>query len=232
MIEEDGETAGFGGIEVEDEATLVGPLVGPAFRGRKFGSTLLEASLDIARVEGVESLHASLGARNIGGRLLLERAGFRPHGSLDAVYRLLPGAHRRMEHPLGGVTTRQAGSDDVEAGLRLCHECLAGSRISDATWRRGIERGEVRIAEENDVPVALVRIDPAHRRVFHGVTAGARARGLGGYVLSEALEAYWGEHPGETLRLTVPGGNLPASRLYRRLGFAPWLVLQTFELDL
>ena len=34
------------------------------------------------------------------------------------------------------------------------------------------------------------------------------------------------------LGLDVDADNVPAIRLYRRQGFAPWLVLQTFERDL
>jgi len=73
---------------------------------------------------------------------------------------------------------------------------------------------------------------PSRRRVFHGVTASARERGLGGYVLSEALREFWSEHPGVPLRLSAPVENVAASRLYRRQGFAPWLVVQPFELGL
>jgi hypothetical protein len=90
----------------------------------------------------------------------------------------------------------------------------------------------VRVSEEHGAPVAIVRINPARRRVFHGVTAEARERGIGGFVLSEVLEAYWREHPGEVLRLTAPVENVPASRIYRHQGFLPWLLLQPFELVL
>jgi ribosomal protein S18 acetylase RimI-like enzyme len=55
---------------------------------------------------------------------------------------------------------------------------------------------------------------------------------VGGYLLSRALQEYWSTHPGETLGLDVAADNVPAIRLYRRQGFAPWLVLQTYELGL
>jgi GNAT superfamily N-acetyltransferase len=164
---------------------------------------------------------------------MLENNGFEPRGGPMAVYRLSPGSHHPVEAPAHpGVKTRLAGSDDIPAVLALCHECLARSALSDVVWARSVDRGQVRLAEEHSQPVAVVRINPSRRRVFHGVTEGARARGLGGFVLSQSLEDYWREHPADELRLTVPVENVPASRIYRHQGFAPWLLLQPFELVL
>lgn len=232
VIEDDGRPAGFGGIEVEDEVVLFGPMVSPRSRGRKVGRTLLAASLELAREEGVGHLVASVGVRNVGGRLMLQRNGFESREGPVAVYRLIPGAHHPLSEPHAGVTTRIARRDDVEQVLGLCHECFARSPLSDEAWSRALERGQVRVADEHGVPIALVRINPVRRRVFHGVTAAARERGVGGFVLSEALQQYWEEHVGEVLHLAAPVENVAASRLYRRQGFAPWLVLQPFELEL
>ena len=77
-------------------------------------------------------------------------------------------------------------------------------------------------------PEVLARIeDPRLRVIRH-----ERNRGVGSYLLSRSLEEYWQEHPGQPLGLDVDADNVPAIRLYRRQGFAPWLVLQTFELEL
>lgn len=232
VVEEEGETAAFGGIELVDGATLVGPLVAPRFRGRAFGRALLDASIELAREREVERLAAAVGAHNIGGRLLLERAGFRPCGGLQAVYRIIPGQHRPAAGPSEGVTSRMAEAADVDRVLALCRECFVASDSVEASWRRAVERLQVRLAEKEGEPIALVRVDFASRRVFHGVTAAARARGIGGYVLSEALEEYWRFHPGTSLRLTAPATNVAASRIYRRQGLVPWLLLQPFELSL
>lgn len=232
VIEDDGGPAGFGGIEIEDEVVLFGPMVSPRARGRKIGRTLLAASLELARVESVDHLVASVGVRNVGGRLMLERNGFEPRGGPVAVYRLIPSAHQPLREPHPGVTTRLALPSDVEQVLDLCRECFARTPLSDEAWRRALDRGQVRVADEHGTPIALVRINPIRRRVFHGVTESARERGVGGFVLSEALQQYWQEHPGQTLHLSAPVENVAASRLYRRQGFAPWLVLQPFELEL
>ena len=233
VAEDEGVVAGFGGIELVDEALLFGPLVSPAFRGRKVGRTLLAAAVELARSKGVERLVAAIGIRNVGGRIMLERNGFEPRGGPVAVYRLLPEAHHPVREPVHpGVTTRVAAPEDLDVVLPLCRECFARSALSDAVWERALERGQVRLAEEDGTPVAVVRISPSRRRVFHGVTEHARQRGLGGFVLSEALVDYWRDHPGEALRLTAPVENVPASRIYRHQGFAPWLALQPFELVL
>lgn len=232
VVEDERVVAALGGIELEDEATLFGPLVAPGFRGRKFGRLLLSASVELAREEGVDRLLASVGMRNMGGRLLLERTGFTQRGGPVAVYRLLPDMHRPVGPAHEGVTVRPATLEDVERVLDLCHECFTRSRVSDEAWRRSLQRGQVRLTAEHGEPVAIVRVNPALRQVFHGVTAAARDRGLGGYVLSEALREFWSDHPGVPLRLTAPVDNVAASRLYRRQGFAPWLVLQQFELVL
>ena len=63
-----------------------------------------------------------------------------------------------------------------------------------------------------------------------GVVAEERSRGVGHFLLSRVLQEYWAEHPGEVLGLSVEADNMPALKLLRRQGFAPWLVLQSFEL--
>jgi GNAT superfamily N-acetyltransferase len=233
VAEDDRAVAGCGGIELEDEALLFGPMVAPSFRGRKVGRTLLAASIELARAERVERLVASIGMRNVGGRLMLERNGFEPRGGPVAVYQLKPELHRPVDTPTHpGITTRIADAVELQSVLPICRECFARSALSDDVWRRALERGQVRVSEEHGAVVAIVRINPARRRVFHGVTPEARARGIGGFVLSEVLEEYWRDHPGEVLRLTAPVENVPARRIYRHQGFLPWLLLQPFELVL
>ena len=79
----------------------------------------------------------------------------------------------------------------------------------------------------------MLNIDPGDRWIYHvGVTEAERGRGIGAYILSRSLELYWADHPGETLGLDVDADNVPAIRMYRHQGFAPWFVYQTLELAL
>ena len=91
--EEEGAVVGFGGVEVArgfPHADLFGPLIAPGYRGKRLGSELLDASLAVALEHGRRSIAASVGPRNVSGRLLLEHAGFHPRGAAKAVFRLAP----------------------------------------------------------------------------------------------------------------------------------------------
>jgi ribosomal protein S18 acetylase RimI-like enzyme len=232
--EQDGDVVGFGGVEVSagwKHADLFGPLVAPVFRGRKVGTALLQASLDRAGECGAESVLASVGTRNLSGRLMLEGAGFRPREGANAVFRLRQADHRRVRESPVGVTVRQGKPADLEEALRLYRECFPGGIFPEKAWREALARDGVYLAEGEGIPLAIVDIDPSDRWLYHvGVTENERQRGLGGWLVSEALAHYWRAHPGDTLGLSVRADNLPALRLYRRQGFAPWLVLQSFEL--
>lgn len=234
VVEEDGQLAAFGGVQLDGGATIVGPLVAPRFRGRKIGGTLLDASIEIARSRGVERLNAAVGAGNVSGRLLLERRGFRLRGGgLDSVYRLLPRELRRVGPAPDGVTVRTGEPGDLRAVWRLYREAFPIGRRTEEIWSRWLVTGEVLVAERDGAVVAFAHVEPAARWITHvGVAEDARGLGVGGYLFTRALEDYWRDHPGRELRLTVIPSNTPALRLYRRLGFAPWLVLEVFELDL
>jgi ribosomal protein S18 acetylase RimI-like enzyme len=236
VAEERRRVVGFGGVELPPgfaHAELFGPLVAAEARGHGVGGDLLEASIERARQAPVTSLAGSVGTRNAAGRVLLERHGFRPRGRPMATYRLTRTVHRSVGRPPSGLTVRLAGEDDLDAALALYHECFPDGRFPDAVWRHNIESGTVYAAEDGGRIVAVVNIDPQDRWIYHvGVTEGERNRGVGGYLLSRALEDYWKRHPDETLGLDVAADNVPAIRLYRRQGFTPWLVLQTLELAL
>jgi ribosomal protein S18 acetylase RimI-like enzyme len=226
----------FGGIELPrgfPHAELFGPLVATEARGHRLGTQLLEASIERARSDGVEALLAAVGTRNAAGRILLERHGFRVRGRPQATFRLKPGEHRPLAEAPERVSTRVADEDDLPAALTLYRECFPHGRFPDAVWRENVRTGTVYAAEADGELVAVLNIDPHDRWIYHvGVTESERNRGVGSFLLSRALEDYWGGHPGQPLGLDVDADNVPAIRLYRRQGFAPWLVLQTFELAL
>jgi ribosomal protein S18 acetylase RimI-like enzyme len=234
--EVDGEVVGFAGVEVSpgfDHADLFGPLVAPGYRGRQLGTMLLEAAIERAEDRSARRVVGAVGARNAAGRLLLERAGFTLYGNATAVFRLHEADHRRVEAGPPGLTVRSGTRGDLAATMLLYRECFPDGAFPESAWAAGLDQGAVYIAEAGGEPRAMVNIDAADRWIYHlGVTASERDRGIGAYVLSEALAAYWSSHPGETLGLSVHADNLPALRLYRRQGFAPLLVLQAFELPL
>jgi ribosomal protein S18 acetylase RimI-like enzyme len=117
--------------------------------------------------------------------------------------------------------------------MELYRECFPDGSFPESAWQAGLEQGAVYIGNAGGEARAMVNIDAADRWIYHlGVTASERDQGVGAYVLSEALRAYWSDHPDDTLGLSVSADNLPALRLYRRQGFAPLLVLQAFELPL
>jgi ribosomal protein S18 acetylase RimI-like enzyme len=232
----DGEVVGFAGVEVSpgfDHADLFGPLVAPSHRGQTIGTVLLEAAIERAENRSARRVVGAVGARNATGRLLLERAGFAPSGSATAAFRLNEADHRRVETGPAELTVRPGTPDDLDATMRLYRECFPDGSFPESAWLAGLEQGAVYIGEASGESRAMVNIDAADRWIYHlGVTEDDRDRGIGAYVLSEALAGYWSHHPGETLGLSVEADNLPALRLYRRQGFAPMLVLQAFELPL
>lgn len=236
IVDDGGSVAGLGGFELPHgftHAELFGPLVAAEARGHRLGAQLLDASIEQARGRGADSLLGSVGTRNAAGRILLERAGFRAQGRPQATYRLAQAQHRPLERAPEGFRTRLATGDDMPATIRLYKECFPDGRFSDEVWKETIASGGVYAGELGGEVVAVLSIDPNDRWIYHvGVTESERKRGVGGILLSQALEDYWERHPGQTLGLDVTVDNVPAVRLYRRQGFAPWLVLQTFELTL
>ena len=231
---EDDRVVGFGGVEVAKafpHADLFGPLIAPGYRGQKLGSELLDASVAIAVEHGRRSVVGSVGPRNISGRLLLEHSGFHPRGAAKAVFRLAPEEHRAVAEGPTGVEVRRGEAADLEPALGLYHSTFPEGVFPDEAWRAGLAKGSVYIAEREGAPLAFLNIDPSDRWAYQiGVVAQERSRGVGRFLLSRVLEEYWAEHPGEILGLSVEADNVPALKLLRRQGFAPWLVLQSYEL--
>jgi ribosomal-protein-alanine N-acetyltransferase len=234
--DESGKVVAFGGVERPTgfpHAELFGPLVGIDARGHRLGTRLLEVSVERARADKANGVYASVGTRNAAGQILLERQGFHARGRPQATFKLQPGSHRPAEEHPKGVDVRLATPDDLPTMLDLYRECFPAGRFPDAVWRDNVANETVYAAEDEGRVVAVLNIDPSDRWIYHvGVTTSERNRGVGSYLLSRSLSDYWERHPNEALGLDVDADNVPAIRLYRRQGFAPWLVLQTFELEL
>ena len=191
-----------------------------------------EATLLVDEEEhGRRTVVGSVGPRNISGRLLLEHKGFHPRGPANAVFRLAPEEHKAVADGPEDVEVRRGEADDLEQALALYHATFPEGVFPDEAWRDGLARGSVYLAERAGEPLAFLNIDPSDRWAYQiGVIAQERSRGVGNLLLSSVLQAYWAEHPGEVIGLSVEADNLPALRLLRRQGFAPWLVLQSYEL--
>jgi [ribosomal protein S18]-alanine N-acetyltransferase len=231
---EDGKVVGFGGVEIAKaftHADLFGPLIAPGYRGQRLGSELLDASVAIAVEHGRHSVVGSVGPRNVSGRLLLEQNGFHPRGPARAVFRLAPEEHRPTAEGPKDVEVRRGGDADLEAALGLYHSTFPEGVFPDDAWRDGLAKGSVYLAERGGTPLAFLNLDPNDRWAYQiGVVAEERSQGVGRVLLSRVLEDYWTEHPGEILGLSVEADNVPALKMLRRQGFAPWLVLQSYEL--
>jgi ribosomal protein S18 acetylase RimI-like enzyme len=237
LVEEEDDTViAFGGVEISpgwEHADLFGPLVAAAYRGQKRGTVMLEASIERAEDRGAERLVAAVGTRNLNGRILLERAGFQQLEAASAIFRIARDDHRPVDPGPRGVTVRRGASSDLDTALRLYRECFPGGKFPDSAWRAGLEAGTVYLAESEGEALAVVDIDPSDRWIYHlGVIESERSHGVGSYILSRALVDYWENHSDESLGLSVRADNLPALRLYRRQGFAPLLVVESFELPL
>ena len=168
VIEEDGRVAAFGGVQLDGTAPSSARSSRRSFRGQKMGSTLLDASIEVARDRGAAWLSAAVGARNVGGRLLLERRGFRPRGGPR---RRLPAVARRSPPGRAG-TTRRRPSEPVylrtrrPSGLSIARR-FPSAGVRDEVWERWLDAGEVTVAELDSAVVAFVHVEPGSRWITH-----------------------------------------------------------------
>ena len=235
VAEDGGEIVGVGGVEAGGDpvADLFGPIVAKQAQGRRLGSRLLAESVALARMHGASVLDAAIGTKNRRGRVLLERNGFSRRGPAQAIYQLRPEDHRSASSSPAELTVRRGTPADEDLVIALYRECFPEGRFTEAWLRAALGDGVVQLAELDGASVAFLTIDRPDRWIYLvGVTTEARGRGVGGYLLSRALEAYWSEHPNEPLGLATRADNTAAVRLYRRQGFRPTLLLQPYELRL
>ena len=231
VLEDEGEPVAFGGFVRDALPNLFGPLVVPSCRGRQLPDRLLEATTELASEKGADWLTAAVGRRNPWAQRLLERYGFRSRERPTAVFRLRPPEHSFVSRPARRVRLRPGVPDEVDGVFALYRESFPDGTRLKRRWRRWLELGEVSVAERAGELIGFVRVDAAW--LTHvGVAPAERGRGVGELLIQRALETHWAAYPGRELRLTVEVENVPAIRLYRRLGFAPWLILDVFDCEL
>lgn len=232
LVLEDGrKPVAFGGFVRDALPNVFGPLVVPHCRGRRLPDRLLDETALLAAQQGLDWLTAAVGRRNPWAQRLLERHGFRSRERPTAVFRLRPREHSYLERRPGDMRVRRGRPNEIDRVFELYRESFPEGTRLKRRWRRWLELGEVDVAERSGELVGFVRVGAAW--LTHvGVTPGTRGRGIGELLIQRALETHWEAHPGRELRLTVEIDNVPAIRLYRRLGFAPWLIVDVFDREL
>jgi ribosomal protein S18 acetylase RimI-like enzyme len=114
------------------------------------------------------------------------------------------------------VRLEALGSDPAGFGSTLARE----EAFTEADWRRTLENG-VRLVALDPDPAGLVGAfgKPSGLYLYSmWVRSSHRGRGIG-EALVRAVLAWAAEHGWQLVRLQVYDDNLPARRLYRRLGF-------------
>jgi ribosomal protein S18 acetylase RimI-like enzyme len=229
IAREGGRVIGFCGVEVypHDAIGLVhGPVVEAGGRGRGVGRALFDAAVRLGGVYGAAELWAVTGRDNRRAQAVLGQSGFR-RDEVSALFRLVRDAHTPLPVPMD---VRRASSNDLPEVLALAealgddlHMTLEelSDALADPAWH-------VWIAGAPDL-LAIACIDPYDGWVGALAThERARRRGLGGTVLSAALEHWWFEHPDSVIGLTVRAESLAVLTQYHRLGFEPELVVARF----
>ena len=213
-------------------ADLFGPVIAPGYRGQRLGSELLDASRGDRR-RARPPLRRRLGRAAQRLRAPAARAQGLPRprarqGGVPARPRGAPGRGRRGRR----ASRCAAGAQPTSTrALTLYHSTFPEGVFPDEAWQEGLAKGSVYLAERAGTPLAFVNIDANDRWAYQiGVVAEERSRGVGNFLLSRVLEDYWREHPDEVVGLSVEADNVAALKLLRRQGFAPWLVLQPYEL--
>ena len=234
-VEEDGAVVGFGGVEVAAgfaHADLFGPLVAPGFRGQKLGTRAARRfGRTIAVEHGGTSVVGSVGPRNTLRPPPARAQGFAARGRAQgAVFRLAPRSTGRGRGARG-IEVRRGEVNDLEPALVLYHATFPEGRFPDDAWRN-----EPGARAPSTSPSGRARRSPSSTstRATAGPTRSAsprseRSRGVG-RTSSPACSRTTGRTTRRVARPVVEADNVPALRLLRRQGFAPWLVLQSYEL--
>ena len=143
-------------------------------------------------------------------------------GGVGRISATAPADHRPAGPAPRGVRVRAGVGGDLDRIWLLYRQSFPIGRRTEDVWRRWLDEREVLVAERDGETVAFVHIEPVAGWITHvGVAEEARGLGVGGFLFSTAVEDWWQERPESELRLSIKPDNMPAIRLYRRLGFEP-----------
>lgn len=100
VVDQDRHLAGYAGIDLAPEATVMTIGVAPGFRRRGLGRALLEHLLGLARDSGSRLVHLEVRADDDGAQALYSRSGFTPVGRRRGYYQGIDALLMRL--PLRG----------------------------------------------------------------------------------------------------------------------------------
>ena len=133
------------------------------------------------------------------------------------------------------LTCEQKTDDMLEHILGINRECFSGvQRASDAEVTRMFRNHGVFVIIEDDKVLGFAICESREAEVHLwsiAVREENRGHNLGGYLLDEARQYYEERGGYDVMSLTVHVDNIPAIRLYERLGFRKASVLKRWFLQ-
>ncbi len=86
VVDQDGHLAGYAGIDLAPEATVMTVGVAPAYRRRGLARAMLHELLGLARAHGSTQVHLEVRADDAGAQALYASSGFTPVGRRRGYY--------------------------------------------------------------------------------------------------------------------------------------------------
>src|SRR5690625_3311038 len=107
VVEQDDQVAGYAGIDLADEATVMTVGVAPAHRRRGFGRLMIREILALARAHGSTQVHLEVRADDAGAQALYASFGFTPVGRRRGYYQGTDALTMRLRLQIGRAASRE-----------------------------------------------------------------------------------------------------------------------------
>lgn len=216
--DETGTVVGVAGYDLkhDGEARLYGPLVTTAGLGiGAFLSSRIEA---MARDKGAVAYSMLVGLANKGGAAWAQWHGYHLDTEQpELLFAWLHPGQLRQDVPGTDAIVRPATPADLDRIIELHEECFPVVAISRQVWQNWLP--QLRVAEQAAAVAGFLRLEIATGFLHQVCVAqGARRRGLGARLVTEAILTHWEKGP-TRIGLTVRLDNTAAVALFRRLGF-------------